>query len=117
MTFGSDLQDYLRSTYFSTTDAPSSEIVALRIQQSFGIAPSGCNLAGIGFFPGATPHIARSGYSADAGAQYPILNTYSDGTYMATTAGVPLGFTYVDINENTKLYQGAGANREFRSVE
>lgn len=112
-TSGNDLRDYLRSTYFSTTDTPDSGTAALRIQQALGLPQADASSRGLAFFWVPLTDIARSGYSADVSTQYPVLNTYSDGSYMATTAGAPSGFTYVDINDNTKLYQGAGGIEDF----
>lgn len=113
VTSGDDLHDYLRNTYFPTTDMPDSATVALRIQQSLGLPSTDASTRGLAFFWVPLTNLARSGYSADISTQYPMLDTYSDGSYMATTTGAPAGFTYVDFNDNTKVYQGDGAVLDF----
>jgi hypothetical protein len=101
---GNDLHSYLRSTYFSSLN-PTSDDVALRIDQSLGMNPA-TNLGnrGLAFFWAPISNIVRSGYLPDVTTQVANLPNFGDGSYQPTETGVGTGFSYVDINDSRVLY-------------
>lgn len=104
VTVGNDLHGYLRNTYFSSSN-PTSDEVALRIDQSLGLNPL-VNLSnrGLAFFWAPISNIVRSGYLPDVTQQVTNLTTFSDGSYQPVETGVGAGFAYVDINDDRVLY-------------
>jgi hypothetical protein len=104
VTLGNDLHSYLRRTYFSSSD-PTSDEVALRIDQSLGLNPL-VNLGnrGLAFFWAPISNIVRSGYQPDVAQQVTNLATYSDGSYQPVETGLGAGFSYADINDSRIRY-------------
>ena len=105
VTWGGDLREYLRTTYFTADSIPAPALVQTRIQQALGLAPTETTTHGLAFFWVPLVNLARPAYSADIATQLPTpLPTFSDGSYQGLDGSGPVGFTYLDIADSTVTY-------------
>lgn len=105
VSWGGELRDYLRATYFTSSNLPAPAVVQTRIQQTLGLEPTTATTHGLAFFWVPLANLARPAYSADITAQLPTpLPTFSDGSYQAVEASGPAGFAYLDIGNSTLRY-------------
>ena len=105
VTWGGDLREYLRTTYFTADSIPAPALVQTRIQQALGLAPTETTTHGLAFFWVPLANLARPAYSADIATQLPTpLPTFSDGSYQGLDGSGPVGFTYLDIADSTVTY-------------
>ena len=118
VTWGGDLRQYLRNTYFTADSIPGPALVHTRIQQALGLAPTETTTHGLAFFWVPLANLARPAYSADIAAQLPApLPTFSDGSYQALDGSGPAGFTYLDIDDSTVTYSTLGEYVEWNQAQ
>lgn len=102
VTAGNDLKSYLQQHYFSSEAVPGPDSVALRLQQALGLTPVDASSYGIATFWVPIQQVARPAYSGDPTAPMPELSLYADGSHRATEIGSPIGFSYVDPQDDTR---------------
>ncbi len=118
VTWGGDLRQYLRNTYFTADSIPAPALVQTRIQQALGLAPTETMTHGLAFFWVPLANLARPAYSADIATQLPSpLPTFSDGSYQAFDGSGPAGFTYLDIDDSTVTYSTLGEYMEWNQAQ
>ena len=118
VTWGGELRDYLRGTYFTATSVPAPALVQTRIQQSLGLSPTTTTTHGLALFWVPLANLARPACSADIAAQLPApLPTFSDGSYQAIDGSGPAGFSYLDLNDSTVLYPTLSQYAEWNQAQ
>jgi hypothetical protein len=118
VTWGGDLREYLRNTYFTADSIPAPALVQTRIQQALGLAPTIATTHGLAFFWVPLANLARPAYSADIAAQLPApLPTFSDGSFQALDGSGPAGFTYLDVDDSTVTYSTLGEYVEWNQAQ
>ena len=118
VTWGGDLRQYLRNTYFTADSIPAPALVQTRIQQALGLAPTETTTHGLAFFWVPLANLARPAYSADIAVQLPApLPTFSDGSFQVLDGSGPAGFTYLDVDDSTVTYSTLGEYVEWNQAQ